>query len=637
MKSNLFLVMRRFWILLANTLLIAVSLSIAFLLRFDFTIPASEIQHLWMGLALVLPIKMLVFSLTGLHRGWWKLVGMPDLVRVLLANLVGFAGFATASWLLQGNTFPRSVYFIDFIVCFLGTGGMRFAVRFYNEVLLGQFRKPHSKNLLIYGAGQAGITLLRELRANPKLGRVVGFLDDDPRKRKLVLLGLPVLGKGRDIPRIVTKLKGRGQEIEEIVLAIPSATGRQIRDAVANAKAAGVKCKILPTLGEMLTGKVLSAQIRDLSVGDLLGREAVQLETNKIWSHIASKVVMVTGGAGSIGSELCRQLAKFDPKCLIIFDQAESELYKIDLELRSSFPALDIIPAIGDIQDPERIDSVIRNHQVDSVFHAAAYKHVPMMESHLLEAVKNNVLGTWNVIEAAARNRVNNFLMISSDKAVNPTTIMGLTKRAAEVIVSAMPVSEANTRFVSVRFGNVLGSNGSVVPRFKEQIAAGGPVTVTHPDMRRYFMTIPEATQLVLQASTMGTGGSEIFVLEMGEPVRIVDLARNMIRLSGFEPDEDIEIRFIGLRPGEKLSEELMLEGEHLVPTGHNKIHLFRGPGQSFANVETWLGHLRHLLELRDENAILAHLTDLVPEYQPKTKKMAAKERGIHVATAARF
>lgn len=637
MKSHMFLVMRRVWILLANSVLIVASLCIAFLLRFDFNIPASEHQHLWMALALVIPIKMIVFSFTGLHRGWWKLVGMPDLVRVLLANLASFAMFAASSWLIQGNAFPRSVYFIDFIVCFLGTGGMRFAVRFYNEVVLGQFTKPHSKNLLIYGAGQAGVTLLRELRVNPKLGRVVGFLDDDPRKRKLVLLGLPVLGKGRDLPKILTKLKGRGQEIEEIVLAIPSATGRQIRDAVANAKAAGAKCKILPTISEMLAGKVLSAQIRDLSVGDLLGREPVQLETDKIWSHLGGKVVMVTGGAGSIGSELCRQVAKFYPKCLIIFDQAESELYKIDLELRSSFPSLEIIPAIGDIQDPERVDAVIRTHKVDSVFHAAAYKHVPMMESHLLEAVKNNILGTWNVIEAAARNRVDSFLMISSDKAVNPTTIMGLTKRAAEVIVSAMPVSEANTKFVSVRFGNVLGSNGSVVPRFKEQIAAGGPVTVTHPDMRRYFMTIPEATQLVLQASTMGTGGSEIFVLEMGEPVRIVDLARNMIRLSGFEPDEDIEIRFVGLRPGEKLSEELMLEGELLLPTPHSKIHLFRGTRQNFEMVEAWLGQLRHLLELRDESAILAHLTDLVPEYQAKTKKMIAKERGIHVATASRF
>ena len=344
--------------------------------------------------------------------------------------------------------------------------------------------------------------------------------------------------------------------------------------------------------------------------------------------------MIVTGGAGSIGSELCRQVARFEPKTLVIFDQAESELYKIDMELRRNFPSLSIVPAIGDIQDSERIDWVIRTHQADSLFHAAAYKHVPMMESHLVEAVKNNVLGTWNVIEAAARLRVANFLMISSDKAVNPTTIMGLTKRAAELIVSAMPVSVTNTKFVSVRFGNVLGSNGSVVPLFKEQIAAGGPVTVTHPDMRRYFMTIPEATQLVLQASTMGTGGSEIFVLEMGEPVRIVDLARNMIRLSGLEPDEDIEIRFVGLRPGEKLSEELMMEDEHLVPTPHNKIHIFRGIRPSFSVIEEWLTELRHLLELRDETAILAHLVKLVPEYQRKSAKKAGGEKRVHAAAS---
>src|SRR5579872_318688 len=536
MKSNVFFVMRRLWIMLCHSVLIVISLALGFLLRFDFSIPALEVHRLWIGLALVVPIKMLVFSGAGLNRGWWRLVGMPDLARVLLGNLIGSVGFAAASWLVQGGSFPRSVYFIDFIICFLGTGGIRFAVRFYSEVVVvGKFTQPVSKNILIYGAGMAGMTLLRELRANPALGKVVGFLDDNPQKKRLVLLGTRVLGNGRDITRIVSRLKKRGQEIEEIILAIPSASGRQIRDAVANARAAGLKCKILPTIGEMLTGKVLSAQIRDLCLEDLLGREPVQLETDKIRSHVAGKVVMVTGGAGSIGSELCRQLARFDPKSLIIFDQAESELYRIDLELRSSYPSLDIIPAIGDIQDPERVDAVIRTHQVDSMFHAAAYKHVPMMESHLLEAVKNNVLGTWNVIEAAARHHVDSFLMISSDKAVNPTTIMGLTKRAAEIIVSAMPVSQANTKFVSVRFGNVLGSNGSVVPRFKEQIAAGGPVTVTHPDMRRYFMTIPEATQLVLQASTMGSGGSEIFVLEMGEPVRIVDLARNMIRLSGFE------------------------------------------------------------------------------------------------------
>jgi FlaA1/EpsC-like NDP-sugar epimerase len=388
-----------------------------------------------------------------------------------------------------------------------------------------------------------------------------------------------------------------------------------MREALANCRITGVHCKTIPGFGELLKGKVLSAQIRDLAPGDLLAREPVRLDEDRIREHIADRVVLVTGAAGSIGSELCRQLAHQQPRKLIALDQAESELFKTDMKLRRCFPGIEIVAEIGDIQDLRRINGIFARHAIDSVFHAAAYKHVPMMEAHVAEAVKNNVVGTWNVASAASENGVSDFLMISSDKAVNPTNIMGMTKRVAEIIVSAMHSTGTGTRFVSVRFGNVLGSNGSVVPIFQSQIEEGGPVTVTHPEVRRYFMTVREAVQLVLQASTMGKG-SEIFVLDMGEPVRIVDLAKNMIRLSGLECGKDVEIRFTGLRPGEKLFEELMTEGENILPTYHEKVKIFRGHGTERYFVQHWFSELQRLLEEDDEQALIIHLQALVPEYQ---------------------
>jgi FlaA1/EpsC-like NDP-sugar epimerase len=371
-------------------------------------------------------------------------------------------------------------------------------------------------------------------------------------------------------------------------------------------------------MGELLSGKVLTSQIRDVSLEDLLGRDPIRLDETLIRTSLEGRSVMVTGGGGSIGSELCRQVAAFEPSRLVIFERAESDLFRIHLELAAKFPKLEIVQQIGDIRELASVQQAIERYEVQSIFHAAAYKHVPMMEEHLLEAIRNNILGTNNVVQAACRAGVSDFLMISSDKAVNPTNIMGLTKRVAELIVSSLPTPAegATTKCVSVRFGNVLGSNGSVVPLFRQQIAAGGPVTVTHPDMRRYFMTIREAVQLVLQASTMGKG-SEIFVLDMGEPVSIVSLARNMIRLSGHEPDVDIEIRFTGLRPGEKLFEELALEGEDHVPTYHQKIKIFRGSRNDAAAMDVWIAELERLAAEGAEAAIIAHLKSLVPEYTP--------------------
>jgi FlaA1/EpsC-like NDP-sugar epimerase len=399
---------------------------------------------------------------------------------------------------------------------------------------------------------------------------------------------------------------------------MPSATGRQMREAHASCRAAGISCETVPGLADLLNGRYLTDQIRSISLEDLLGREQIRLEQDRIQASIAGNSILITGAAGSIGSELCRQTASFRPRIMVLLDRGESDLFKIDQELRKLHPDLVIIPIIGDIRDAVTIEEVLQTYSTKSIYHAAAYKHVPMMESHVLEAVRNNVIGTWNLVKIAQKCKVANFLMISTDKAVNPTSMMGATKRVAELIVSAASNEPNNiTNFVSVRFGNVLGSNGSVVPTFQAQIAARGPVTVTHPEMRRYFMSIREAVQLVLQASTMGKG-SEIFVLDMGEPVRILDLAYNMIQLAGLVPEEDIEIRFTGVRPGEKLFEEISMNGENMLPTYHEKIRIFAGAAVNHKAVAKWVSQLELLISQRDVLKIQSHLAALVPEYTPR-------------------
>jgi FlaA1/EpsC-like NDP-sugar epimerase len=606
----------RFVVIAVHALTASLSLATAFLLRFDFAVPADEINHLRIAVCLAGFIKVLAFQTTGPRSGWWRFAGLGDVYRLAVANVVGSAAFTIATRLIVGPTFPRSVYVLDFIISFLITCQMRFTGRILRELRTGMRSTASAKRVLIYGAGEAGMTLVREIRSNPSLKlRVQGFLDDDPKKRHESIMGVPILGSGREARTVVARLARRNVNVDEIIIAIPSAKAKVMREAVANCRAAGVPCKTIPGIGDILRNRVLSRQIREVSITDLLGREVVHLEEPAVREHISGRNVLVTGGAGSIGSELCRQITGLGARKLIVFDRAESDLYRIELELQRLAHATEVTVEIGDICDYQRVEEVITRHAIRLVFHAAAYKHVPMMESHLFEAVTNNVFGTWNVVRAARRHSVSGFVMISSDKAVNPTSIMGVTKRISELIVSSL--SEDGTgsgNYVSVRFGNVLGSNGSVIPLFQSQIEKGGPITITHPEMRRYFMTTREAVQLVLQASTMGHS-SEVFVLDMGEPVKIVDLARNMIRLTGLEPDEDIDIRFVGVRPGEKLFEELLTDSDRIIPTHHKKIKVFIGSKPTRQELSEWLATMECLIAERNAPGVIAHLRVLVPEY----------------------
>jgi FlaA1/EpsC-like NDP-sugar epimerase len=608
------------WLERASQLVVVgLSVTAAFLLRFDFAIPASVIPIWKQTLLIAILAKLPIFDWVGFYRSLRRFVSIPDLYLVFLGNAAGSLLLAAMSMFWTGPAMPRSVLIMDFVLCFVATALVRFSVRIYNETF--RERSAHQRTgILIYGAGAAGAELLREIHSNRNTKyEVKGFLDDDPLKQNARIMGIPVLGLGREAFSVVRQRNRRGPGVGEIIIAMPSATGPQMRETLANCRAAGIPCKTIPGIDELLSGRVLLAQVRNPSVQDLLGRQQVRLDEAHVAASIAGRSVLVTGAAGSIGSELCRQVARFGPGCLVAFDQAESDLFRIENELRERYPELELVTALGNIREPDRLSEVMRKHAVESIFHAAAYKHVPMMESHVLEAVCNNVLGTWNLVRAARGHNVRNLLMISSDKAVNPSCVMGATKRVCERIVSARWPGNGHTRCVSVRFGNVLGSNGSVVPVFQAQIAAGGPIKVTHPDARRFFMTISEAVSLVIQASTKSEG-SEIFVLDMGEPIRIVDLAENMIRLAGKVPYEDIDIQFTGLRPGEKLMEEIRGRSERLIPTSMEKMHAIQEQPLLWERINGWIDELKDLIAERQEWEIVAHLQGLVPEYTPSVR-----------------
>jgi FlaA1/EpsC-like NDP-sugar epimerase len=603
----------------ANLLVLAYLVS--FFLRFDFRLQGLGYRYIILQtLPLLLIIKLSVFYHFRLFSGWWKYVGMNDLLDIVRAAFVSSVILYLAVYFIYGvEGYPRSTFLIDMLLTIIFIGGARFIVRAYSEQARSS---PVGVNTLIVGAGQAGNLIVRELKGNPSLGyNPVGFVDDDPSKKGVNMQGIKVLGTTAILPELIEKHK-----ISRILIAIPSARGEEVRHIIDKCHESKIEFQILPPMAKFINSLVSVNQVRTVKIEDLLLRDPVRLDLNGIGAKLQDKTIMVTGAGGSIGSEIVRQVANFKPANLVLFERSESDLHKIELELAANFPNLHYWPMIGDILDNLRLREAFAEHRPQVIFHAAAYKHVPMMEKNCFQAVSNNVFGTYNLALLADQFKVEDFVMISSDKAVRPTNIMGVTKRVAELII--LGLQDHSTKFVSVRFGNVLGSNGSVIPLFKEQIENRKPVTVTHPDAIRYFMTIPEAAQLVLQASTMGQGG-EIFVLDMGQPVKILDLAKNLICLSGLEPDRDIPIVFTGLRPGEKLYEELILDGEGVKPTPHHKIHVLDGGKVSFRKVQIWVGELIELVERKNVAELVEKLQEIVPEYMPSKEILEKAEQAV--------
>ncbi len=558
----------RIFQLVADAALAAFAYYLAFAIRFidePGGIPDRYTEMLRGSIVFVAIGMTIVFSLMGLHQKWWRYFNLGDIWAVLRACAVGTALLIAVFVLSKpfSSPMPRSVLIYDFVFTVGLLVTARSVARFYFvERRMRRHTRSKDGDVLVVGAGSGGQMVVRELRLNPELGNPVGFVDDDQRKRGMRLLGLKVLGDTDDLGAILEKEKPA-----EVVIAIPSAPGAVRGKVVSECRERGIRVRTLPTVFELLRGGVqLTRQLREVQVEDVLGRDPVVMELDRVGGYLKDKIVLVTGAGGSIGAELSRQIARVDPRLLVLVDQAEDNLFQIDRELTSEWHFSRVESVLADCKDGERMLEVMERFRPDAVFHAAAYKHVPLMEANPLEAVRNNAIATKVVAETAAVAKAERFVLISTDKAVNPRTVMGASKAMAESIVQSAAARHPQTRFVCVRFGNVLGSSGSVVPIFRGQIERGGPVTVTHPEMTRYFMTIPEAVQLVIRAADLG-GDGDVFVLEMGEPVKIVDLARNMITLAGYEPDTDIAIEFTGPRPGEQLHEVLLADAEHSEPT----------------------------------------------------------------------
>lgn len=587
-----------------------VAVPVAFLLRVEdawLRYGTPMIHHALLSL----PLKALLIYAFGLHRQTWHKVGVRDLTALLKAVGTGVAVLGAVAWVfLPYLRVPRSVPFISGGVALILMGGARLLTRWVHEQ--GRARNVQGTRVVVAGAGEAGTMIVRELLRHPESGLVpVGFLDDDPGKQRQTFLGLQVLGRLDDLPAVVDKVSAR-----EVLIAMPSAPGRVVRRVVELARKAGVQYRIMPGVYEILSGKVSISQIREVDLEDLLRRDPVRLNVEEIAGYLENRVVLVTGAGGSIGSEIVRQAVRFRPSEVVLLGRGENSLFQIDAELARTRPSLKRRVVVADVRDRDKLEHVFRTCRPQVIFHAAAHKHVPMMELNPDEAILNNVGGTRNLVELALAHNVERFVNISTDKAVNPTSVMGASKRVAEYVVEwASQRALPGQVFVSVRFGNVLGSRGSVVPLFREQIKAGGPVTVTHPEMRRYFMTIPEAAQLVLQAGGLAQNGA-VYILDMGEPVRIVDLAAELIRLSGFEPETDIPIVFTGIRPGEKLYEELLTAEEGTVASRHEKILMARKNGLPEGDLETLLEPLFAAAHAHDGLAVRRALKGLVPGYQ---------------------
>lgn len=621
------LMVRRPVVFVLHLVLIPLGYLAAFALRFDVPIPETYWTLFLRTVPILIAVRLVSFAALGLYRGWWRHVGMKDLVALVRAVSVSTVLLLAALFFTQQlHGFPRSVLILDWILALGLFGGARFLVRALRESRSGRLELERCGTpALIIGAGDAAERLLRQVWQGGTGLRPLGLVDDDPIKHGMRLHGVPILGSTDDLPRLLGKY-----DAKLLVIAIPSASRETMKRLVDVCMETGVEFKIVPALQELLDGRARVSQLRKVEVEDLLGRDAIELDLGLVRRDLEGKVVLVTGAAGSIGSELVRQIAGFQPAKLVLVEQAESPLYFIDLEIRRSHPGLDLVPLVADVADQSRLDGIFARHRPDCVFHAAAYKHVPLMESNVVEAVRNNVFGTLNAGECAARHGATKFVLISTDKAVRPSSVMGATKRVAErIVLGSLEKADNGTDFRAVRFGNVLGSDGSVIPLFRRQLARGGPLTVTHPDVTRYFMTIPEAVQLVLQASAIPEAAGRISMLEMGEPVRIVELAENLVRLSGLEPYKDVPIVFSGLRPGEKLYEELMSEVEETVPTGVEKVRVVQTDESNGAVLASGVDRLGAAVGVGDRDGLLGALRSLVPEAVAPLRMVVKSQKTI--------
>ncbi len=590
---------------------------LAYLFRFNFEVESWFLDAMASNLVWIIPAQGLLFVWLGMYRGLWRYASLPDLRRILTAALLGAMVIAVGVVLLQRPAVPRSVLLLYPVLLAMAMGGSRVVYRAWKE---GHLRRLSAggRRVILLGAGAAAANLLKNIGRSAEF-HFVGLLDDDPRKQRREIQGVPVLGTLADLPAIAA-----AQDIELAVIAMPGASHGTRRRALELCRSAGLQAMTVPSYEDLVGGKVTVSQLRRVELDDLLGRDPVQLDEAGLREWLTARTVLVTGAGGSIGAELCRQVLRFQPAALVLVDANELALYTMEQELGASRGATRLAYVIGDVKSAERLAEVFAAWRPSTVFHAAAYKHVPLMEDeNAWEAVRNNALGTLRTAQAAIRHGVEKVVLVSTDKAVNPTNVMGASKRLAELVCQGL--GGGRTRFVAVRFGNVLGSTGSVIPKFRRQLAAGGPITVTHPEIRRYFMSIPEAAQLVLQAGMMGQGG-DLFVLDMGEPVKIVDLARDLIRLSGMS-ESDVRIEFTGLRPGEKLYEELLADDERTLPTPHPKLRIMKPQSPP---TREWLADATHWLEGSAPgaaSAVRAALAARIPEYQPATADAGSPPR----------